>query len=340
MTCWIARTAVLFSVLTWPSVVAANDNDGLRTAWGAPNLDGTWDFSTLTPFERPEEFGDKAVLTPEEVQAFIARGQEVLGDERPDDARVDLAGSYNQFWLDFGSDFDNGRTSIIIDPKNGQLPEMTPAASDLLARSKTDFTLPVRLITSPQVSDFDISGPESLSLSDRCLVGFNAGPPITPSAYNNNMRLIQTPDYVVIHTEMVHEARIVPIDKRAHLPQELRFWSGDSIGHWEGDTLVVDTTNFTDKKSAFEVPGFSPPYGTAEDLHLTERFTRIDSDSLEYRFTVTAPSSLARPFTGLITMKTLDGKLYEYACHEGNYSMGGTLRGARIQEQEALQATK
>ncbi|MYH15642.1 MAG: TonB-dependent receptor [Gammaproteobacteria bacterium] len=304
-----------------------------RTSWGVPDLQGIWDFRTRTPFERPVEFGDKAVITPAEAREFLQRPHEVLGDDRPDDPELDLIGAYNEFWLDPGSELDGGRTSLIVDPPNGRLPDMTAAARELIRQLVEERSPPVREIATNVSSDYRFAHPETLGLSNRCLVGFNAGPPITPGAYNNNLRIVQTPGYVVIHTEMIHETRIVPTDGRSHLPAEMRLWLGDSVGHWEGDTLAVDTTNFTAKKPAFEVPGYTPPIGTAEDLHLVERFTRIDAGLLEYEYRLSSPASFTRPFTARIMMKASTDKLYEYACHEGNYAMGAILRGARAQEQ-------
>ncbi len=317
------------------NVAADTSKNPRRTVWGDPDLQGVWDFRSRTPFERPPEFGNIEVMTPEQAEEFLNRPHAVLGDDRPDDPELDVIGAYNEFWLDAGSNLDAGRTSLIVDPPNGRLPEMTSFSLELIERAKSDRPYPVReLAPSVPVSHL-FTDPESLGLSDRCMVGFNAGPPITPGAYNNNLRIIQTPGYVVIHTEMIHEARIVPTNGRPHLPDDIRLWKGDSIGRWEGDALVIETTNFTLKKSAFENPGVTPAIGTAEDLHLIERFTRKSEDQLTYEYTLTSEASLATPFTVRFTMKASNEKIYEYACHEGNYSMGGILRGARVQEQEA-----
>jgi hypothetical protein len=173
--------------------------------------------------------------------------------------------------------------------------------------------------------------PEARSLGERCLMGFNAGPPLTPSAYNNNIQVVQTRDYVMIMTEMVHGARIVPLDGRPHLPAGMREWSGDSRGHWDGDTLVVETTNFSEKNTY---------RGASDKLRLTERFSRPDATTLIYEFTVDDPSTWTRPWTGRIPLQRLDEELYEYACHEGNRGMEGILKGARTEEREAAAGAK
>ncbi len=180
-------------------------------------------------------------------------------------------------------------------------------------------------------------GPEDLGLSERCMLGFNAGPPLLPSAYNNNLQLFQTPDHVVIFSEMVHDARIVPLsDEHPHLPESIRQWMGDSRGRWDGDTLVVESTNFTDKTGSFYT--IIDSYGSGETLRLEERFTRVDADTLLYSFTVDDPATFTRPITAEIPMQRTDAPLFEYACHEGNYGMTNLLNGARVQEREAAAA--
>lgn len=173
-------------------------------------------------------------------------------------------------------------------------------------------------------------GPEDRGLAERCIVGFNAGPPMAPGGYNNNVQLFQTSDHVVILTEMVHDARIVALDGRPHLPETIRQWSGSSRGRWVGDTLVVETTNFTDKTASFG-PNITTAYGTGQTLHLTERFSRVGADTLLYEYTVSDPRTFAGPFTVALSMRRGSG-LFEYACHEGNYGMPDILAGARAQE--------
>ena len=184
------------------------------------------------------------------------------------------------------------------------------------------------------------AGPESLGLSERCLVGFNAGPPLMPSGYDNNLRIVQTPDYEVFVTEMIHTARIVPLDNRPHLLSNITRWSGSSRGRWEGNTLIVETTNFTDKTPGFQLPVVvvnpqeAGAVGSGINLHLVERFTPTRAGRLEYEYTLTDPHTFVQPFTVRFTMRATDDQIYEYACHEGNYAMQGILKGARLLESE------
>ena len=311
-----------------------------RTSWGAPSIDGLWDFRTLTPFERPAEVAGKEFFTPEEARAFAERKLRLLDvDQRVGAAKIDVEGAYNSFWWDWGSGVSEDlRTSLIVDPPNGRLPALTPAAKEGWKEQGTTDAAPVRGLVSPTFTgkDFRPEGPESVGLSERCMVGFNAGPPLTPSAYNNNLRIVQTRDYVVLVTEMIHDARVVPLDGRPHLPTSLARWYGDSRGRWEGDTLVVDTTGFTDKTAAFQMPltfeSMIGAVGSGTDLHLTERFTPIGEGRLLYEYTVDAPTVFTRPFTVAVPMRASRERMFEYACHEGNYAMRGMLKGARVLE--------
>ena len=313
-----------------------------RTSWGDPDLQGVWDFRTLTPMERPLAFGDKTNLTSAEAQALLAK---ILPADRKDEptgvATQDVEG-YNSFWLDPGESLDSEmRTSLIIDPPNGRLPERVASADNERIAQNQKRTRPVRDILSYSVGpNYLHQHPESLGLSERCLVGFNAGPPITPSAYNNNLRIVQTPGNVLLVTEMVHDARVIPTNGRAKLPNNIRQWMGSSTGNWEGQTFVVETSNFSNKTPAFQLPvvnitDVDGVLGSGLDLHLVERFTRMGADQLSYEATVTAPGSFKQPFTYRVLMRRTDDKMFEYACHEGNYAMGGILRGARLQEREA-----
>ena len=297
-----------------------------RTPDGRPDLQGVWDFRTLTPLERPRELGDKAVLTAEEAAAFeqtqIARQNK---DNRSSQARQDVESAYNDFWWDYGSKvIGTRRTSLIVDPPDGRMPPLTPDAQ----KRATGPRQPP--ITERVVLGAIVDGPEHLGLSERCIVGFSSGPPILSNAYNNNLQILQTRDYVVIHTEMIHEARVVPLDGRPHLPQGMRLWLGDSRGRWDGDTLVVETTNFTDKSS------FSGSIiargGSTAGMHLVERFTRASGDTLLYEFTVTDPATWTKPWTVQLPMARTNERIFEYACHEGNYSMPNMLKGARASE--------
>ncbi len=315
-----------------------------RTSWGTPKIEGLWDFRTLTPFERPAELADKAVLTVEEAEVFRQKAIQALDvDNRSGDASIgDVEQAYNTVWWDWGTNLNEDlRTSLIVDPANGRLPEITPAALAQKEKQNRLRTAPVRdlLSYSANPAEFRPSSPEALGLSERCLVGFNAGPPFTPSAYNNNLRIIQTPDYIVLVTEMIHDARIIPMDGRSHQPPDMMRWSGDSIGHWDGNTLVVDTTNFTDKTPAFALPATLAALdvgvvGSGLNLHLTERFTPVGEGRLLYEYTVEDPSTFVQPFTVHIPLRATDGPMFEYACHEANYAMPAMLKGARLLEAE------
>lgn len=324
---------------------AAWGSDELVTRWGDPSLDGLWDFRTITPFQRPEQLGDKAVLTPEEAQAFRALVLRRLDvDNRTDDESVDVEGAYNNAWYDWGTELTHDlRTSLIVDPPNGRLPALTAAAEKQLNEHNRLRLPPVRdmFSYSADPSTFRPAGPESLGLSERCLAGFNAGPPLSPSAYNNNLRVVQTPHHVLLVTEMIHTARVIPLDGRPHLPEELKLWSGDARGHWEGSTLVVRTTNFSDKTAVFQMPAGSiadaigsGAVGSSEDFVLTERFTRQE-ELLLYSYTIDAPEVFTQPITVEIPMRKLEARMFEYACHEGNYALPGMLRGARVLEADA-----
>ncbi len=312
-----------------------------RTSWGDPDMQGVWDFRTLTPMERPLEFGEKAVLSREEAQALLAK---ILPPDRKDEptgiATQDVEG-YNSFWLDAGETLDREmRTSLIVDPPDGRLPERVAAAEARRVAQNKRRTPPVRDVLSYSVGPNYVHGhPESLGLSERCLIGFNAGPPIIPSAYNNNLRIVQTPGNVLLVTEMVHDARVIPTDGRPHLPSDIRQWLGSSRGYWEGQSFVIESSNFTDKTPAFHLPivdinAAEGVLGSGLNLRLVERFTRVGEDQLSYEATVIAPDSFKQPFTYRVLMRRSEEKMFEYACHEGNYAMGGILRGARLRERE------
>ena len=294
-----------------------------QTEWGQPDLQGVWNFSSFIPLERPAFFGDKEFLTEQEIAALAAQTE--AGLEAINNIGV---GGYNTFWVEMGGDRDN-RTSLITYPENGRLPEPVEGGPVQVGGLGPDEpgTRPVRMVVGGIAKD----GPEARGLSERCIVGFNAGPPFTPNLYNNNIQIIQNQDTVVIMTEMVHDARIVPLDGRDHVSNTIRQWSGDSRGHWEDNTLVVQTRNFNGLTQSFGV------YGTAENKFLTERFTRVDPYTVEYEFTVDDPSTFKQKFTAVVPMAKVDGLMYEYACHEGNYGMMNTLRGARMEERRAVE---
>ena len=307
-----------------------------RTAEGHPDLSGVWDFRTLTPLERPED--QQAFLKPEEADAIEAQAdatsaaQHAPSDpERPPPPKGDV-GAYNAFWLDHGARVaEDRRTSLLIDPPDGRLPATQPGVKRQAMGDDQPEDPPVRLL----VGGVGAADPESRGLAERCIVGFNAGPPVWPGGYNQNLKIIHAPDYVVVLMEMVHEARIIPTDGRGRLPMEIRPWTGSSLGRWEGDTLVVETANFPAKRSSFAPTPFQS-VGTAEHMRLTERFTLVADDTLRYEYTVDDPATYTRPFTAALPMQRSAGQIYEYACHEGNYGLRNILTGARAQEKLAM----
>jgi hypothetical protein len=280
-----------------------------RTADGHPDLQGVWFFGTLTPLERPADLAGRTHLTDEEIAAIEKRAA-----SRPE--TFGLFADHSKYTFD-------KRTSLIVDPADGKVPARTPAGE----KRQADRDAARRAAANP----------EDLPVYERCILGFNAGPPIIPGGYNQNIQLFQTRDYLVINTEMNHDARIIQLDGRPRLPTHIRQWDGDSRGRWEGDTLVVTTTNFMstgtgtlmlDGNRARPGVGWSPD----ENLTLIERFKLADSDTLIYEFTITDPTVWTKPWTVTLPMTRSDQHLYEYACHEGNYDMRNILSGARALE--------
>ena len=299
-----------------------------RTPWGAPDLQGIWDFRTITPLERPEDLGDKAFLTVEEAAAAeaaeVQRNIELWEAEARRTEAGGNVGAYNNFWMDRGtSPIETRRTSLITDPPNGRFPELSEVGAERAEARRA------------HMAEHPADTYTDRNTSDRCIVGFNAGPPITPLAYNQNMQLFQTPDLVVIHTEMVHTSRIVPLDGRPVLDDGIRLWTGDSRGYWEGDTLVIESANFNDQRQWIPLTSGGSGVASSDSFTLVERFTRLDDDTLEYTFTVTDPDTWAVPWTASMPMQRTDVPLFEYACHEGNYSMEGILSGARADDRAA-----
>ena len=296
-----------------------------KTEFGQPELRGVWNYNSDTPFQRPPQFKDREFLTAEEV---AARRKTVLDEAAATDgASIAGVGGYNRFWMDSFANGENARTSLIIDPPNGRMPPLQPGMKVENGGIGPDVPgeRPVRF----RVGGIRKDGPEDRGLSERCLMGFSSGPPFVPSLYNNIVQIFQSKTHVVVMTELIHDARIVPLDNRPALDPELKQWSGDSRGRWEGDTLVVETRNFTDKTQSFAGSG------TGSTLHLTERFTRVGKDRIDYQFTIDDPITFTKPITVLVPMVRSDGDLYEYACHEGNYGMSNILSGARQEEKEA-----
>lgn len=294
-----------------------------RTPDGQPDLQGIWSFATVTPFERPGDLAGKEVLSDEDVVALEATAAQGRIDRAP--RRGDV-GTYNQFWFDRGTKvIGTKRSSLIVDPPDGRLPAYTPDGQKTLTARAAPRRRPA-------------AGPEDRSLGERCILGFNAGPPMLPGAYNNNFQLFQTRDYVVILNEMVHSARIVPLDGRPH--GALRQWAGDSRARWDGNTLVIDTTKFLAEGTAHPASTGGKLEAIDENLHLVERFTRVDADTLLYQFTVDDPTVWTKPWTAEVPMTRTEDLMYEYACHEGNYAMEGMLAGARADEKAAQEAQK
>jgi hypothetical protein len=327
-------------------VAGAAQADIKRTPSGKPDLSGFYDSGTLTPVDRPAYFGEKQFMTQEEAdnivkqqQAGLAAANQAsdpdrdapqLGGDGNNGLGAGGVGGYNSFWVDpgsFVSEVDGKfRTSIVYDPPNGRRPSMTMKGMTNMARNFASFAYDndgtASWLANSGPGPFD--GPETLALAERCLLGFSAGPPSLPGLYNNFKRIVQTEDHVMILLEMVHDARVIRLNSE-HGPDANRKWLGDSIGWWEGDTLLVETKNFKERTGL---------YGGDENLHLIERFTRLEDGNLLYNFTVTDPTIWTAPWSGEYVWKASEDKVYEYACHEGNYAMGNILRGARILESE------
>jgi hypothetical protein len=336
-TALLCSAVVVFAVSLSSDAIGADKTAGSfkvpRTLDGHPDLQGVWTSATITPLERPEKFGNRLVITASEAQQL--EGAEA-GYNAEADAPSDLSkpaaetcrsGSgptcgYNNFWIDRGTQVmrlkGEARSSLLVEPANGRIPALTPERQKSLAARRSSR------------GGFD--GPEARPLGERCLLAFgsSSGPPMLPVLYNNHYQIVQNKDTVMILVEMVHDARIVRMNAQ-HAPKNVRKWMGDSIGRWEGDTLVVETTNFTDKE------GFR---GATQDAKITERFTRVAPDQVEYRFTVEDSAAFQQPFSGEIAFSMTNDSIFEYACHEGNYALPGILAGAREDEKIAAQRAK
>ena len=353
-----ALSCVVALVILAPLPLAGQDAGWAvpRTPWGDPDLMGTYTNKTFTPLQRPPELAGREFLTAEEMatleQERIARNERLLNAPREDSSaggrtsRRDhegvngsAVGFYNNFWLDWGTR-TTGRTSIIIDPPDGRLPPETPEFQQHWARRAAE-----KRRTSGDPETWPASGSgyadswTDFQLNDRCIV-WSAGPPMLPGPYNNTYVIAQTPDHVAIRVEMIHETRIIPLDGRPHLPSHIRQYMGDMRGRWEGDTLVVETTNVRRTEGDPGAQGndqilLRASNGRTDDtIRTVERFTRVDDDTITYNFTIEDPTRWTRPFSGEYPFVRTDEDLFEYACHEGNYSMSLMLSGQRALERQ------
>jgi hypothetical protein len=286
-----------------------------------PGFDGIWNSATATPLERPLELKEKAFFTPEEAAEWECQAAERNQEPSPEAVSKNAGtGTYNTFFREFGArTVKTLRTSIVTDPPDGRIPPLTPEAAAVKRRRVEAMK--------------DAASAQETGLQDQCLAFVTAGPPMLPYSYNSNYQILQTRDAVVVHAEMIHDTRIVRLDGRPHPPPEIRLWLGDAIGHWEGDTLVVDTTNFNDSGGFYGDAGGN--FGWDRNLHLIERFSLLDADTLLYRFEIDDPTAFTQPWKGELTMSRSSGPIYEYACHEGNYALPNMLRGFRASERQA-----
>jgi len=305
---------------------AGRGNAVPRTADGQPDLQGFWTNDTVTPLERPAEFGTKEILTREEAAAYAKKRRDQFLAQPKDNLHYDDA-----IWQDENYAKDvRLRTSLVTDPRDGKLPPLTPEA-----RKREAARAANRAGTG--VSD----SAQTRSLAERCISWGNVGPPMVPPTYYANFQILQSRDTVVIRHELMHDVRIIHMDGRAHPPAAIQYLAGHSRGRWEGDTLVVDTTNFTDQTN-FR----GPPATTRQEishtrsLHVVERFTRTDTNTIRYEFIVEDPATWTRSWSGELSIRAIEGPIYEYACHEGNYGLANILRAQRIQDSKDAAASK
>src|SRR5262249_45553671 len=313
------RTLLVLRVLLALSLVPALvSGQGAGLDVRRRGFDGIWNSATTTPLERPRELKDKPFFTPGEAAAWERQAAE-NNEERlpPPGARNSGTGTYNTVYREFGTrTVKTLRTSIVTAPPEGRIPPLTSAAAEVKRRRVEGLRNP--------------AGAEETGLQDQCLAFATAGPPMLPYSYNSNYEILQTKDAFVIHVEMIHDLRIIHTDGRPHLPPHIRRWMGDSIGRWEGSTLVVDTTNFNDGGGFYGDAGGN--FGWDRNLHLVERFSLFDANTLLYQFEIDDPTAFTQPWKGELTMERSSGRIYEYACHEGNYSLVNLLRGYRASE--------
>ena len=313
--------------VTLPLVLLCPAVQAQRTAWGDPDLQGSWSNATLTPLQRPAELGDKAYFTPEEAEAWVRRTvRAASADLRiEEDRESGEIGSYNDAWMDRGNSIvPTRRTSLIIEPATGRVPAFTPAAQ----RQHEQNLEYARMHPADTPAD--------RFLTERCIVFGGGAAPMLPEPYNNNYYIVQTPEYVTIMAELNHEVRIVPIDGRPHFPDDVRQWVGDSRGRWEGDTLVVETRNQRPNRFFYGVQMLNSVM--SENFRVVERFTRTAPDQIRYQATVDDPDVFVEPWTIEYFMHPQEGELVEFACHEGNYGLRGLLSAAREEERQAAQS--
>ena len=315
------RTLFLFVSLAALSLVRTFAAGPSAMADAHPGFDGIWNSATATPLERPRQLKDKAFFTPEEAAEWERQIAESNQEPSPQSASKNAGtGTYNTFFREFGSrTVKTLRTSIVTDPPDGRIPALTPAAADAKRR---------RLDAMKSLASAQDAG-----LQDQCLAFLTAGPPMLPYSYNSNYQIMQTRDAFVVHVEMIHDTRIIHLDGRPHLSPDIRLWLGDSVGHWAGATLVVDTTNFNDGGGFYGDAGGN--FGWDRNLHVVERFSLLDADTLLYRFEIDDATAFTQPWKGELTMARSTGLIYEYACHEGNYSLPNLLSGYRASERPA-----
>ena len=323
----LALPVCLIVLLPLAAAAQSASDEIPRTAWGAPDLQGIYDFGTATPFQRPAELAGRATFTAEEAavqeQINAAQFAEGLNTENL------TPPNYNNFWFDNGSGvLPTQQSSLVVDPPDGRVPAFTEQQERRFEAERAAGGLPARM----HFGGIGVDGPEDRGLGERCLLGFNSGPPLMPSAYNNYMQLFQTEDYVVILTEMVHEARIIPLDGREHLSRGIPQWLGDGRGRWEGDTLVIETENFRADRG-MTIGGSSP--GPSDKMLLTERLSRLNDDYLLYEYTYDDAEVYISTFSVSIPLRNTDNAVFEYACHEGNYGLLNILEGARAEEAAA-----
>jgi hypothetical protein len=312
----VASAAVILSAQRASKWALAHLSDG------QPDFQGYWTNATYTPLERDPQLGTKEFFTPEEAVAYAKKREQIENSQSKDDIHYD-----NVIWQNenYAKVVSRNRTSLIFDPPDGRIPELTPAAKAIVA-ARADYAR--------------AHGPSdeaaSRSLGERCISWGNEGPPMLGSTYQANLQIMQTRSNFVVRHEIMHGVRIIPVDGSPHVAKNIQMLFGDSRGRWEGDTLVVDTTNYSDR-----TPFRGPPATTRQDiftshsLHVTERFTRTDADTIVYRFTVDDPATFVRPWSGEMLMRKMEGPLFEYACHEGNYGLANILSAARVEERSA-----